>query len=353
MTTLEIKDLGVHLGAREVLRNLNLTIPSGSFAALLGPSGCGKTTLLRTIAGLVRPSSGAIRFGKQLVSVSSLVLPPHKRNIGYLPQEGGLFPHLSVGENVGFALSKNVSDLDRKSVIEEMLELVGLTGYAARKPHQLSGGQQTRVALARALALRPAIVLLDEPFSNLDHALRAEVSGEVVSLLKKSKTTSLMVTHDREDALVSADLIALMRDGQVVQSGTPEGVYMDPVSADIAESTGDILELPARRLMKKRAKLLSPLHLVTGKTSGEIEAGSILIRPEEIRVHEKKAGLPTAKITQINYYGHDAVLELALPGYSKEIKVRVTGPLQFEVGKTVALEHVGPIRWVSKKPTGE
>lgn len=353
MTTLEIKDLGVHLGAREVLRNLNLTIPSGSFAALLGPSGCGKTTLLRTIAGLVRPSSGAIRFGKQLVSVSSLVLPPHKRNIGYLPQEGGLFPHLSVCENVGFALSKNVSDLDRKSVIEEMLELVGLTGYAARKPHQLSGGQQTRVALARALAIRPAIVLLDEPFSNLDHALRAEVSGEVVSLLKKSKTTSLMVTHDREDALVSADLIALMRDGQVVQSGTPEGVYMDPVSADIAESTGDILELPARRLMKKRAKLLSPLHLVTGKTSGEIEAGSILIRPEEIRVHEKKAGLPTAKITQINYYGHDAVLELALPGYSKEIKVRVTGPLQFEVGKTVALEHVGPIRWVSKKPTGE
>ena len=353
MTTLEIKDLGVHLGAREILRNLDLTIPSGSFAALLGPSGCGKTTLLRTIAGLVRPSSGAIRFGKQLVSVSSLVLPPHKRNIGYLPQEGGLFPHLSVGENVGFALSKNVSDLDRKSVIEEMLELVGLTGFAARKPHQLSGGQQTRVALARALAIRPAIVLLDEPFSNLDHALRAEVSGEVVSLLKKSKTTSLMVTHDREDALVSADLIALMRDGQVVQSGTPEGVYMDPVSADIAESTGDILELPARRLMKKRAKLLSPLHLVSGKTSGETEAGSILIRPEEIRVHEKKAGLPKAKITQINYYGHDAVLELALPGYSKEIKVRVTGPLQFEVGKTVALEHVGPIRWVSKKPTGE
>lgn len=353
MTTLEIKDLGVHLGSREVLRNLTLTIPSGSFAALLGPSGCGKTTLLRTIAGLVRPSSGAIRFGKQLVSVSSLVLPPHKRNIGYLPQEGGLFPHLSVGDNIGFALSKHVSEIDRTLVIEEMLELVGLTGYAARKPHQLSGGQQTRVALARALAIRPAIVLLDEPFSNLDHALRADVSGEVVSLLKKSKTTSLMVTHDREDALVSADLIALMRDGQVVQSGTPEDVYMDPTSADIAESTGDILELPARRLMKNRAKLLSPLHLLSGKTSGELEAGSILIRPEEIRVHQKKAGLPKAKITQINYYGHDALLELVLPGYSEEIKVRVTGPLQFEVGRTVALEHVGPIRWVSKKPTGE
>ena len=353
MTTLEIKDLGVHLGTREVLRNLTLTIPSGSFAALLGPSGCGKTTLLRTIAGLVRPSSGAIRFGKKLVSVSSLVLPPHKRNIGYLPQEGGLFPHLSVGENVGFALSKNLNRTDRDLVIEEMLDLVGLTGYASRKPHQLSGGQQTRVALARALAIRPAIVLLDEPFSNLDHALRAEVSGEVVSLLKKSKTTSLMVTHDREDALVSADLIALMRDGQVVQSGTPESVYMTPVSADIAESTGDILELPAQRLKKNRVKLLSPLHSLSLGASGEKEAGSILIRPEEIRVHEKKADLPKAKITQIHYYGHDAVLELELPGYSKEIKVRVTGPLKFEVGKTVALEHVGPIRWVSKKPTGE
>ncbi|MFM7874686.1 MAG: ATP-binding cassette domain-containing protein, partial [Actinomycetota bacterium] len=117
MTTLEIKDLGVHLGEREILRNLNLTVPSGSFAALLGPSGCGKTTLLRTIAGLVRPTSGAIRFGKQLVSVSSLVLPPHKRNIGYLPQEGGLFPHLSVAENVGFPLAKAVKKSERDSII--------------------------------------------------------------------------------------------------------------------------------------------------------------------------------------------------------------------------------------------
>ncbi|MEY3347526.1 MAG: hypothetical protein RL159_212 [Actinomycetota bacterium] len=144
-----------------------------------------------------------------------------------------------------------------------------------------------------------------------------------------------------------------MRDGKVVQSGTPESVYMSPVSADIAESTGDVLELPAQRLKKNRAKLLSPLHSLSRGASGEIETGSILIRPEEIRVHEKKADLPKAKITQIHYYGHDAVLELELPGYSKEIKVRVTGPLKFEVGKTVALEHVGPIRWVSKKPTGE
>lgn len=355
MTTLEIKDLGVHLGDREILKNLNLSVPSGAFAALLGPSGCGKTTLLRTIAGLVRPSSGAIRFGKQLVSVSSLVLPPHKRNIGYLPQEGGLFPHLNVSENVGFALTKNLKKSERNSIIDEMLELVGLVGFNNRKPHQLSGGQQTRVALARALATKPAIVLLDEPFSNLDYALRAEVSGEVVSLLKKTKTTSLMVTHDREDALVSADLIALMRDGEVVQAGSPESVYMNPISAQIAESTGDILELPAIRVARRH--FISALHPLAKKPVGKSENGFLLVRPEEIRVVKEKRGkgkrFTTAIITQIHYYGHDAVLELGLTGLSKELKVRVSGPLEFEVGKSVYLEHVGPIRWVSQNPTGE
>lgn len=350
MTTLEITDLGVHIGTREVLRNLSLTIPSGSFAALLGPSGCGKTTLLRAIAGLVRPSSGAIRFGKQLVSVSSLVLPPHKRNIGYLPQEGGLFPHLNVAENVGFAIAKNLRKSEREEMVAEMLELVGLSGFQKRRPYQLSGGQQTRVALARALATKPAIVLLDEPFSNLDHALRAEISSEVVSLLKRTKTTSLMVTHDREDALVSADLIALMRDGKVIQSGTPERVYMEPISAETAESTGDILEIPA---LKHGKNLTSPLHLTSRKTLKQPLVGSLLIRPEEIKVVSRGRNLPSATITQVHYYGHDAVLELVLPGLEKELKVRVTGPLRYEVGATVFLEHDGPIRWVSQKPTGE
>ena len=354
MTALEIKDLGVHLGSKEVLRNLNLDIPSGTFAALLGPSGCGKTTLLRTIAGLVRPSSGAIRFGKQLVSVSSLVLPPHKRNIGYLPQEGGLFPHLSVAENVGFALEKKLKSSERVGIIDEMLDLVGLAGFNNRKPHELSGGQQTRIALARALATKPTLVLLDEPFSNLDYALRAEVSSEVVSLLKKTKTTSLMVTHDREDALVSADIIALMREGRVVQAGSPEEVYMHPVSAQSAESTGDILELPAIRVGGKH--LVSALHPEV-KRSGRSESGYLLVRPEEIRIVDAKGAkakaVTQAKVTRIHYYGHDAVLELTVPGLSGELKVRVTGALKYEVGKSVFLEHVGPIRWVSQIPTGE
>lgn len=348
MTTLEISDLGVELGGRQVLQNLNLTVPSGDFAALLGPSGCGKTTLLRTIAGLVRPSSGAIRFGKQLVSVSSLVLPPHKRNIGYLPQEGGLFPHLNIAENVAFALPRNMKRAERDSVIEEMLNLVGLVGFSTRKPHQLSGGQQTRVALARALAMKPSIVLLDEPFSNLDETLRAELSGEVVALLKRTKTTSLMVTHDREDALVSADLIALMRDGQVVQTGTPAEVYLKPKSGDIAESTGDILTLAALRT--NTGQIASPLNPLS-TTAGE--SGELLIRPEEIRVRPYEGSGTRATISKINYYGHDAVLELEIAGAGRPIPVRVAGPLQHQVGQIVSVEHFGPIRWVSKEATRE
>jgi iron(III) transport system ATP-binding protein len=351
MTTLEISGLGVVLGNREVLKDLSLSIPSGSFAALLGPSGCGKTTLLRAIAGLVRPSSGAIRFGKQLVSVSSLVLPPHKRNIGYLPQDGGLFPHLRVGENVGFAIPSKIKGSQRDALIDEMLELVGLSGYAHRKPHQLSGGQQTRVALARALATKPAMVLLDEPFSNLDHVLRAEVSGEVVSLLKKTKTTALMVTHDREDALVSSDLIALMREGKIVQSGSPERVYMEPLSAEIAGSTGDILELPAHRMAD--GQIISPLHPLTQSQTGKGEPGSLLIRPEEIRVSAKRSGQSSARIVEIHYYGHDAILELALSEVNQPLKVRVTGPLAFHSGDWVSLEHIGPIRWMTEQATRE
>ena len=351
MTSLEIKGLEVTLGERKILKDVNLEIGSGAFAAILGPSGCGKTTLLRSIAGLVRPSAGAIRFGKQLVSVSSLVLPPHKRNIGYLPQEGGLFPHLSVAENVGFALSRSVKSKERDAIVAEMLEMVGLSDFQNRRPSELSGGQQTRVALARALAMKPALVLLDEPFANLDEALRAEIGDEVVRLLKVSKTTTLMVTHDREDALVSADFIALMRDGTVVQTGTPAEVYLKPLSAEIAVSTGDILTLPAIRYGAN--SFVSALHGETKRTNRAGERGELLVRPEEIRIHSPRHRGPKAVISRIHYYGHDAVLELKVANLASELKVRVAGPLEFAVGDSVALEHFGPIRWVSGKATRE
>ncbi|MEY3859716.1 MAG: hypothetical protein RL568_1146 [Actinomycetota bacterium] len=188
MSSLEISHLKVSLGDRLILDDLSFSLAEGQIAALLGPS-----------------ADGTIRFGKQLVSLSSLVMPSHKRKIGYVPQEGALFPHLSVADNIAFGLDRSVFTKDQiRQTTKEMLNLIGLNGFENRMPNQLSGGQQTRVALARALAIKPAIVLLDEPFSALDAALRGDLRADVIDLLRKSNATAILVTHDREEALVSA-----------------------------------------------------------------------------------------------------------------------------------------------------
>jgi len=343
MTSLEVNSLSVHLGERKVLDDLSITIESGTFTAILGPSGCGKTTLLRAIAGLVAPSSGTIRFGKQLVSVSSLVLPPHKRRIGYVPQEAALFPHLTVAENIAFALDKESYTKDRKrTIVNEMLELIGLAHFGHRMPSELSGGQQTRVALARALAIEPKIVLLDEPFSALDAALRNELREEVSTLLKRRQTTALMVTHDREEALVTADMIALMREGRIVQHGTPAQVYLAPQTPYAAISTGDALVLPAKR---DGDAIFHPL--TSGVSPETSQSGTIVIRPEEISVSLDSNQGQRAIVTKIEYYGHDAVIEFGLieSAYLGTLKARITGNTEFHLGQSIFVDHRGPIRW--------
>ena len=226
MSSLDISHLEVSFGTKKVIDDLSLSLREGEIAALLGPSGCGKTTLLRSIAGLIQPNSGTIRFGTQLVGLSSVVLPPHRRGIGYVPQQGALFPHLTVAKNIAFGLDKKVhSQLEINQIVAEMLELISMAGYENRQPSEISGGQQTRVALARALAVKPKMVLLDEPFSALDAQLRGELRSDVVALLRAAGTTAILVTHDREEALVSADRVVLMRDGKIAQHGTPEDVY--------------------------------------------------------------------------------------------------------------------------------
>ncbi|MBM3720064.1 MAG: heme ABC exporter ATP-binding protein CcmA [Actinobacteria bacterium] len=345
MESLDVNALTVHLGERKVLDQLSLQINAGTFTAILGPSGCGKTTLLRAIAGLVRPSSGAIRFGKQLVSISSLVLPPHKRKIGYLPQEAALFPHLTVFENIAYALEREKFTKDQKrKIVHEMLELIGLVGYGDRMPSELSGGQQTRVALARALALEPKVVLLDEPFSALDATLRSELREEVTSLLKKRGATTLMVTHDREEALVTADMIALMRDGKIVQHGAPDEVYSTPTTPYAALSTGDALVLPARRDGENF------FHPLSASLSPEgSESGILVIRPEEITLSKSSAAGQRAIVTKVEYYGHDAVVEFGLieSAYLGTLKARVAGKVHFTPGESVFVSHDGPVRWFS------
>jgi iron(III) transport system ATP-binding protein len=343
VSSLEISHLKVSLGNRLILDDLSFSLAEGQIAALLGPSGCGKTTLLRSIAGLIQPSDGTIRFGKQLVSLSSLVMPSHKRKIGYVPQEGALFPHLNVADNIAFGLDRSVFTKDQiRQTTKEMLNLIGLQGFENRMPNQLSGGQQTRVALARALAIKPAIVLLDEPFSALDAALRGDLRADVIELLRKSNTTAILVTHDREEALVSADVVALMRDGQIIQQGSPEAVYSKPISPAIAISTGDALVLDATKLADG-----STSYLFNQSTGAAIESGHVVIRPEEIKIDRSISAASTkGRISKIDYYGHDAMVSIDIAGNS--LKVRIPGPFDYIVGEEVSLEHAGPVRFFAE-----
>jgi iron(III) transport system ATP-binding protein len=342
VSSLEVSHLQVSFGEKLILDDLSFSLKEGQIAALLGPSGCGKTTLLRSIAGLIQPAAGTIRFGKQLVSLSSLVMPSHKRKIGYVPQEGALFPHLTISENIAFGLDKSIFTKDQiRQTTKEMLQLIDLQGYESRMPNELSGGQQTRVALARALAIKPAIVLLDEPFSALDAELRGDLRSDVIQLLRSQNTTAILVTHDREEALVSADIVALMRDGQIVQHGTPEQVYSLPISPSIAISTGDALVLDAAQRTDGSTHYL--FNKGDSAQSNGIK-GEIVIRPEEIKIsREIKPQSISGEISKIDYYGHDAMISIRIEG--QVVVVRIPGPFDYEVGDQVSLEHVGPVRF--------
>jgi len=347
MTSLSVSHLTVNFGSRTVISDLSFELRQGEIASLLGPSGCGKTTLLRAIAGLIQPASGAIRFGSQLVGVSSVVLPPHKRGTGYVPQQGALFPHLTVAKNIAFGLDKNTyTKSEIADITHEMIGLIGMKGMEDRLPSQLSGGQQTRVALARALAIKPKLILLDEPFSALDAVLRDELRTEVVGLLRELGSTAILVTHDREEALVSSDRVILMRDGKVAQNGTPEEVYEAPISPEIAASTGDVLILPAQQ--SGTGATFYPLSLAGAASAGS-ETGYVVIRPEEIRVSTSADMGVEGSLIHIDYYGHDAMLTVSVAQSTTPIKARVAGPADFSVGQKVYLQHLGPVRYFSRQ----
>jgi iron(III) transport system ATP-binding protein len=292
-----------------VLAGVNLSVPAGSLVAVLGLSGCGKTTLLRAIAGFERVQRGRIALGTHTLDDGHRIyVPPERRGIGYVPQEGALFPNLNVQANVAFGLSRAQR---RTDVVRELLELVGLVPLARRYPHQLSGGEQQRVALARALARRPEVLLLDEPFSSLDASLRATVREEVSTLLRRQGATTVLVTHDQEEALSLADSVAVLRDGTIVQQGTPAELYSTPVDARLASFLGAANLVEARFEDGWAHTMLGRLLLRPDPARAPaLKHGVVIVRPEQLRVSsggESGDGLH-GTVEQCLYYGHDALL---------------------------------------------
>jgi iron(III) transport system ATP-binding protein len=242
---LELEGITKVFGTEAAVDELSLAVAEGELLTLLGPSGCGKTTTLRLLAGLERPTAGTIRINGEIVADSTTYVGPEDRGVGIVFQDFALFPHLTVEENVAFGLTDHDEDATAERV-DELLDLVGLQGYRERTPDQLSGGEQQRVALARSLAPEPAILLLDEPFSNLDVRLRVEMREEVRRILKAAGVTAVSVTHDQEEALSISDRVAVMNDGRLEQVGEPEAVFEHPRSRFVAGFLGQASFLSAR-----------------------------------------------------------------------------------------------------------
>ncbi|MDP3713921.1 MAG: ABC transporter ATP-binding protein [Mycobacteriales bacterium] len=315
-----------------VLRGLDLDVPAGSLVALLGPSGCGKTTLLRCVAGFERASAGTIEVDGRDVTA----LPPEKRRVGVVPQEGALFPHLSVRANVGFGLPRAERHGPR---VDEVLDLVGLTGYADRMPHELSGGQQQRVAVARALAPAPALVLLDEPFSALDAGLRAAVRAEVRACLQAAGASAVLVTHDQQEALSVADVVAVVRDGRVVQAADPWEVYAHPADLGVAMFVGEAVVLSGAVVDGRVESPLGELTVEDRSLSGPV---ALVVRPEQLEVAPDDLPVVSALVVDRVFYGHDALLRLELPG-GATATARTPGHPLPPVGSSVAVGVRGPV----------
>jgi iron(III) transport system ATP-binding protein len=322
MTALTLSGVTKAFGPTEVLCGVDLHVPARTLTAVLGPSGCGKTTLLRLVAGFDDPDAGTIALAGETVAGAGRPRPPQHRRVGYVPQEGALFPHLSVAANVGFGLPRKQRSAGR---VGELLELVGLpAALADRHPHELSGGQQQRVALARALAPRPSIVLLDEPFSSLDAALRESTRRAVADALVAAEATAVLVTHDQAEALSLADQVAVMRQGRLVQLAAPETVYRSPSDAGVAGFVGEAVLLPASVSDGYATCELGSLS-VRGAGDGPAR---ILLRPEQLVLSVDGAGGAggvEARVRDVSYFGHDASVRLELVPGGTEVLARVAG----------------------------
>ncbi len=315
---LVVEGLSFTVQGREIVSNVSLRVQSGQVTCLLGPSGCGKSTTLRIIAGVERQDSGTVTLDGRLLSDGRRHLPPEDRRIGLIFQDFALFPHLNVSQNVGFGLTGPKAE--RQKRIDETLERVHLRHYARALPHELSGGEQQRVALARSIAPKPRVMLMDEPFSGLDNRLRDGIRDETLDILKEAGTAVVLVTHEPEEAMRMADDIALMRDGGIVQQGAPYNLYNAPVDRMAAAFFSDINVIRA----KVEGALTSTAFgefLAPGVPDGtEVE---IIIRPQHVRIDFDRGGRgpdPTPEdgvpargvVTRARFMGHESLVEFKM-----------------------------------------
>jgi iron(III) transport system ATP-binding protein len=305
---------------------VDLALGRGQVLALLGPSGCGKTTLLRLIAGFESPESGEIVLGDRVLNAPSRFVAPEKRRVAMVFQEFALFPHLDVAGNIAFGLPRGAHRRDR---VGQLLTLVGLEGLDARMPHQLSGGQQQRVALARALASDPELILLDEPFSNLDPSTRHRVRAEVKQLIRSVGITAVFVTHDQEEALSLAEQVGVMIAGRLLQIGTPAEIYARPVTRSVAEFVGGANVLPGRVVGSTVEYELGRLPAPPALT-GRVD---VLLRAESLMLDEQGV---EADVLSVEYYGHDQLLTARLPS-GAVVRVRLLAAPPMVEGARVRL----------------
>jgi iron(III) transport system ATP-binding protein len=308
------------------LDGFSLDVWEGSVVTLLGPSGCGKTTALRVIAGFEQ-AGGTVEIHGRTVLDRDTFIAPEKRKVGMVFQDYALFPHMTVRRNIAYGLGRNANP----GRVEEVADLVGLHGLGERMPSELSGGQQQRVALARALAPRPEVILLDEPFSNLDAALRDRVRRELKVILTEARTTAVFVTHDQEEALATSDIVAVMREGRVLQADTPDHLYANPVNEWVATFLGDadILEATAAG-----GHADTVLGRFATNLSGPV---AVMVRPEDVQISVGETA--NATVANVEFFGHDQLITLATEGGTR-VRSRIGPRPHYRIGQLCRVRAV-------------